>query len=189
MVESGLVGDSILSRAAYGGGGYGYGGSGNLHGDGSAVNANVTANRDIGVLSAITESQRDNALSGQLRGHRDEIVAGQTRDSQFINDKIDNQSLEFRFANITQQNASMERAAIANQATLVTMMTDNAREAAKCCCEAQLLAVQNQAKTDTGLATLLANQDCANKVADAVANATQNAKLDILLAERGRHGG
>ncbi len=63
------------------------------------------------------------------------------------------------------------------------------REAAKCCCEAKLLAATNQAKTDAGLATLLANQECATKVADAVANAAQNAKLDILLAERGRHGG
>ena len=65
----------------------------------------------------------------------------------------------------------------------------NAREAAKCCCEAQLLAVQNQAKTDAGLATITANQACDTRVADAIANATQNAKLDTLLSSRGGHHG
>lgn len=66
---------------------------------------------------------------------------------------------------------------------------NNAREAAKCCCEAQLLAVQNQAKTDAGLAQILANQACDTRVADAVSNAQQNAKLDAILADRGRGNG
>jgi len=64
----------------------------------------------------------------------------------------------------------------------------NAREAAKCCCEVKLLAVQNQAKTDAGLAQILANQASDVRVADAIANASQNAKLDALLVERGGHG-
>lgn len=61
-------------------------------------------------------------------------------------------------------------------------MAANAREAAKCCCEAQLLAVQNQGKTDAGLASILANQAADTRVQDAVANAIQNAKLDAILA-------
>ena len=74
--------------------------------------------------------------------------------------------------------------------TLFREMSANAREAAKCCCDAQLLAVQNQAKTDATLAQVLANQACDTRVADAVASAAQNSKLDILLAERSRgHGG
>lgn len=68
-------------------------------------------------------------------------------------------------------------------------MNANAREAAKCCCEAQLLAVQNQAKTDAGLAQILANQACDTRVQDAVANAMQNSKLDALLAARGNGNG
>lgn len=67
--------------------------------------------------------------------------------------------------------------------------TQNAREAAKCCCEAQILALQNQAKTDAGLAQILANQSCDSRVSDAVANATQNAKLDALLADKARGQG
>ncbi|AHK11742.1 hypothetical protein S144_28 [Shewanella sp. phage 1/44] len=65
----------------------------------------------------------------------------------------------------------------------------NAREAAKCCCDAQLLAVQNQAKTDSGLAQILANQACDTRVQDAVANAQQNAKLDAILASNCRSNG
>jgi len=68
-------------------------------------------------------------------------------------------------------------------------MAANAREAAKCCCDSQLLAVQNQAKTDAGLAQILANQACDTRVQDAVANAMQNSKLDALLAGRGNGNG
>jgi hypothetical protein len=48
-IDSGLVGDSILSRAAYGGDGYGFGrgrGGANFEFDGSVVNAKLESNKE-----------------------------------------------------------------------------------------------------------------------------------------------
>jgi hypothetical protein len=67
-------------------------------------------------------------------------------------------------------------------------ISDAAKEAAKCCCDAQILALQNQAKTDAALAVITANQAADVRVSDAVATATLNAKVDILVVERGVRG-
>ncbi len=157
-----------------GGGGYGYGGRG--HGGHEFANAGSNAVR-INRNEKITELGHDfisQQISDNADRNRDTLTTLQSNTSfDRVNDKISDQTTFFNQAinNVTREQAQ------------------NAREAAKCCCESQLLAVQNQAKTDAGLASILANQACDVRVADAVANTAQNAKLDLLLSERGGHGG
>lgn len=177
-MENGYTGVSnndvaTLALAGRGiGGGYGYGGGG--HGreyanDGSNA-VRINSNQTLAALSHDSLSQQ---ISDNADRNRD-IAVTQQNDAHFtaLTEKINDQTRFF----------SGEVNALARE------QVANARETAKCCCEAQLLAVQNQAKTDAGLATLLANQECTKQVADAVANAQQNAKLDNLLAAQGNHG-
>ena len=181
-IDSGLVGDSILSRAAYGGG-YGYG---NGHGrewanDGSNA---VRINRNE-KLAAQGHDFLSQQISDNADRNRDTLRTLQSN-TQFdrVNDKISDQSDYF-----TNAISRVSEANAVSHNEIIREMAANAREAAKCCCEAKLLAVQNQAKTDLGMATITANQACDVRVSDAVANATQNAKLDALLNERGGHRG
>lgn len=153
-----------------GGGGGGLFNRGQFADDGSNA-VRINSNRHLSSAShdAISQQISDNADRNrdlQQFGQRSAIADSLT-------DKINDQT---RFFAGEVNMLSREQQAIA-------------REAAKCCCEAKLLAVENQAKTDAKLAEILANQACDSKVAAAVANATQNAKLDILLAERGGHHG
>lgn len=172
-VETGLVGDSILSRAAYGGYGYGQGGYGRDFASDSSNAIRINSSEKISSLghSALSQQISDNADR-----NRDLLQFGQAASTaEAFTDKLTDQTRFF----------SAEINLIQRE------LAEHARETAKCCCEAKLLAAQNQAKTDAGLATILANQACDNRVSDAVANANQNAKLDVLLSERGRggHGG
>ena len=163
--------DVLLNRGLngyYGGGGGQRGYNGNFTYDGSVANANLQANRTIA-------SQGHTALSQQISDNADrnrDISETQARDAQFTN-IIANNSDQTRFLTAELNQIGREQAA-------------NARAAAECCCAAKLLAVENQAKTDAGLASILANQACDTRVDAAVANAAQNAKLDALLAENGR---
>jgi hypothetical protein len=155
-----------------GGGGYGYGG---VHGREFATDGSNAVRINSGSKLA---SQAHDFISQQISDNadrnRDTLSTLQTNTSfDRVNDKIADQTDFFNSA----INGIMRE------------QNQNAREAAKCCCEAQLLAVQNQAKTDAGLAQILANQSCDTRVADAVASAQQNAKLDALLSERGRGQG
>jgi hypothetical protein len=166
--------DVLLNRGLNGYyGGYGAGGPanhGNFSYDGSVINANVASAARIGALShdAISQQISDNADRNR------DISETQQADGHYtgILGKIEDQS---RFFTSEINLITREQAA-------------NARAAAECCCEAKVLAVQNQAKTDAGLASILANQACDTRVEAAVANANQNAKLDTLLSERGGRG-
>jgi len=169
---------SLIGRGGVGvgAGGYGYGGyGGGGHGrefanDGSNA-VRINANREL-------NAQGQDCLSQQISDNADrnrdiQQFSAQTSAFASLTDKINDQTAFFS------QEVNM----------LAREQNANAREAAKCCCDAQLLAVQNQAKTDAGLAQVLANQACDTRVADAVANAAQNAKLDILLADQHHHHG
>ena len=183
-VESGLVGDSILSRAAYGGGGYGYG---NSHGGREFANDGSNAVR-INRNEKIVELGHD-FLSQQISDNADrnrDLASSQAQNARDIANRDFQQSIA---VGLSQQLARGEDNQNANFNMLSREAAANAREAAKCCCEAQLLAATNQAKTDAGLAQILANQSCDVRVSDAVANAAQNAKLDTLLNDRGPHRG
>ena len=182
-VESGLVGDSILSRAAYGGGGYGYG---NGHGGREFANDGSNAVR-INAAERSSGASHD-ALSQQISDNADRNRDLASSQAQNARDIAGRDFLQGIGVAISQQIAGSEANNNNNFNQLSREAAANAREAAKCCCEAQLLAVQNQCKTDAGLATIIANQACDTRVADAVANAAQNAKLDTLLNSRGHHG-
>ena len=174
MVDSGLVGDSILSRAAYGDGGYGFGrgrGGANFEFDGSVINAKVDSNKEA-------NSNQHQSILSQI-----DSAADRARDA--ANRSISDQ----HFTSLTDKLNDNSRFITSEFNALAREQNENARLAAKCCCEAQLLAVQNQAKTDSGLATIIANQAADTRVADAVSNAQQNAKLDAILADNGRGNG
>ncbi len=175
-MENGSIADAVIANRGlnFAGNGYGYGGYGG-HGrefanDGSNA-VRINANRQLNSQGQDFLSQQisDNADRNSDLSLRSTLATMATSTSDKINDQT-----RFFAAEVNQ--LGREQAA-------------NAREAAKCCCDAKVLAVQNQAKTDAGLAQVLANQACDVRVSDAVANAAQNAKLDLLLAERGGNGG
>jgi len=174
-IDSGLVGDSILSRAAYGGDGYGFGRGGrgaNFEFDGSVINAKVEANKEANTNQHTSILSQIDSAADRARDAANRSIADQHFTS--LTDKLNDNS---RF--ITSEFNSLSRE-----------QNENARRAAECCCDAKLLAVSNQAKTDAGLATIIANQSADVRVSDAVSNAQQNAKLDAILAENSRgHGG
>lgn len=152
---------SLLGRGGYGGG-YGYGGGsghGNFGFDGSVVNANVEANR-------VMNAQGQDCISQQISDNAD-----RNRDTVSL---IQSQGSTNR---IIDSILASERVNTASFNTIEREMAANARAAAECCCELK-----------AGQAQILANQECTTRVADAVASAQQNAKLDILLADNGGHG-
>lgn len=174
---------ATLSLLNGGVGGYGINGRGYGHefaNDGSNA-VRINSNEKL-------SSQGHDFLSQQISDNadrnRDTLQTLQTN-TQFdrVSDKLSDQTDFFNNAI-----ARVADATAVGQAEIIREMNANARAAAECCCEAKLLAVQNQCKTDAGLATILANQACDTRVADAVANATQNAKLDSILAGQSGRG-
>lgn len=164
---------ATLSLLNGGYGGYGIGGGrdhANFAYDGSVINAKVESNREAALQSHDSISQQ---ISDEADRSRD--AAGTAANTANFNRLVDKVSDQTAFFTAEINGVTREQAA-------------NAREAAKCCCEAKILAVQNQAKTDAGMATILAKVEAQDLVRDAVANAQQNAKLDALLAagSRGR---
>ena len=160
-IDSGLVGDSILSRAAYGGG---YGGYGNGHGGREFANDGSNAVR-INAAERASEASHD-ALSQQISDNADRNRDLASSQAQNARDIAGRDFLQGIGVAISQQVARGEDNQNANFNQLTREAAANAREAAKCCCEAQLLAATNQAKTDAGLAQILANQACDVRVGD-----------------------
>lgn len=176
---------SLLGRGGIGvgnGNGYGYG-----HGGREFANDGSNAVRIRGSEKLL--AQGHDSLSQQISDNADrnrDISALQSRNAEAIASRDYQTQIGFGLSEQIDRNADVFNSRFRDMQAEINA---NAREAAKCCCEAQLLAVQNQCKTDAGLATIVANQACDVRVADAVANANQNAKLDTLLNSRGHHGG
>lgn len=175
-MENGSIADAVIAnRGLNFAGGYGYGGYGG-HGrefanDGSNAVRIRAGERASMASHASLSKQIDDAADRA----RDQSASRERHASDVsIRDKIDDQT-KFFTAEIN---------------ILLREQAENARRAAECCCEAKVIALENQAKTDARLAEVLANQACDARVASAVADAAQGAKLDLLLAERGHgHGG
>lgn len=190
-IESGLVGDSILSRAAYGGGGYGYGQGHQFASDSSnavRINASEKLSAQAHMFSRDANVSSHDAISQQISDNAD-----RNRDITSLNqgnaNALANRDFQTQVGTIITSQIDREGNVLRSELDgLKREMSANARAAAECCCEGKLLAAQNQAKTDAGLAVILANQACDTRVSDAVANAHQNAKLDALLADNGRRG-
>lgn len=174
-VDNGIQNSDVATLSLLGGGygGYGLGGGGraNFEFDGSVINAKVDSNKTA------NETQHDNILANIAS------AADRARDAA-------NAALADRhFTSLTDKMNDNAKFTASEFNALTREQTENARVAAKCCCDAQILAVQNQAKTDAGMATIIANQAADVRVADAISNAQQNAKLDAILADNGRGRG
>ncbi len=187
---------SLLGRGGIGvgnGNGYGYGGGGReWANDGSnavRIKSSERLSAQAHVNNRDASAASHDAISQQISDNADRNRDLASSQAQNARDIAGRDFLQGIGVAISQQVARGEDNQNANFNAITREAAANAREAAKCCCEAQLLAVQNQAKTDLGLATIIANQACDTRVSDAVANAAQNAKLDTLLSERrGHHG-
>ncbi len=118
----------------YGGGGYGgsgYGGghtgdsflSAKSHAEGTAIGANILANRDIDAIS-----------------HRD------------LSRDLDKSFRTMEHDNLSREHVDLERRVNDQNAALIGTMNDLRAEAAKCCCEAKLLAEKNKCEILTAIA-------------------------------------
>ena len=175
-VDNGIQNSDVATLSLLGGGygGYGLNGGGraNFEFDGSVINAKVESNKEANTVQHHNILSQIDSAADRARDAANRSIADQHFTS--LTDKLNDNS---RF--ITSEFNALSRE-----------QNENARRAAECCCDAKLLAVSNQAKTDAGLATIIANQAADVRVSDAVANAQQNAKLDAILADAGRgHGG
>lgn len=165
--------DVLLNRGLNG---YGYGNNlGNFSGDGSAVKEAVRGNRDISLLESVNQGTRDQFVSSQIRQHNDNISDRLDNSQNFLSSQIRDQSLEFRFANITQQHASLERQMIANQQSLIAALHLQDLKQVECCCELK-----------SGQATIIANQESARLAAAEAEN--QNLRTQIMINNQAGNG-
>lgn len=177
-VETGLVGDSILSRAAYGGG-YGRGGyNGNFSQDGSVINANVEANRSISLTDQINRTTTDAFLSNKIGRGNDSIENQISRGQDSLSAQFQRNHTDSHFDNITAQFASLERSNIAAKADTDRQLHAMELKQVECCCELR-----------AGQAAINAKLETQGEVAAAVAAARSEARLEALIAAGNRGPG
>lgn len=149
--------DVLLNRGLNGG--YNYGGNGNFLGDGSAVKEGVRGNRDIQLIDSVNGNAQNASLANQLRQHNDTIQRDISVGNNFLTDRINAQSIDFKFNNISEKLSSAERLSFANQASLQREMNANQLatmqqlhaidvKQTECCC-----------KLEAGQASILAKLD------------------------------
>ena len=129
----------------------GYGG--NFHGDGSAINANVVANRDIGVMGAIDRASSDQFISDRITSGHASIRDSINQSNQFLSDRIWSQGIDARFAQVTAEFASAERVAFANKADTDRELKAIQLKQVECCCETKAGLAAIQAKLDSDRAS------------------------------------
>ena len=132
---------------------YGYGGHGNFAGDGSAVNANVVANRDAGIIDSVNSASSN----------------------QFLSDRIWSQSIDAKFAAVTADFASMERLAFAQQAETQRQLHAMDLKQTECCCELKAGQASILAKLDADRAESLAAENNRLTMQIAISNGRGNA--------------
>lgn len=144
---------------------------GNFAGDGSAVNANVVANRDAAILNGINTNSRDGFLGNQIdRGHA-AINDNINTTNQFLSDRIWSQGIDAKFQTVANSFASMERLAIANKADTDRQLHSMELKQVECCCELK-----------AGQASILAKLD-----ADALRDSqSENMRLRIQIENNNR---
>lgn len=160
---------SLLGR----GSGYGYE---NFHGDGSAINANVRGNRDLALLESVNANTRDQFLSSQIRDGDSGIKDAMNINNQFLTDRINSQGIDFKFQSVSDQLASAERLAFANQAATDRRLGDIDLKLTECCCELK-----------AGQAAIMAKID-ADRVNDSQREA-DNLRLQIQINNQSRGNG
>lgn len=163
------------------GGGYGYGNAGNsflaaeAHANGTAVDAKVTSINDTVRLGfdSNQEQIRESRTLDQFRHINDAQFRTELRTSDQHTSMLKNMAdVEFR---------SLDR-----QRDIERMLVDNAKEAAKCCCETQKLIT---AEATTTRALMLEVEGRATVASLAAANAKITQLETINALSRGHHGG
>lgn len=143
--------------------GYGYG-QGNFQGDGSAVKEAVRGNRDLSLLESVNRTAADQAISDRITDGHSALNSQITQGNEFLTDRINSQSIDAKFANVTAELASQERTMLAGFAS--TERTANANQVAtmqqlhamdikqtECCCELKAGQAAILAKLDADRAT------------------------------------
>lgn len=154
MADSDLnTADVLLNRGlnspyAYG---YGFGQKGNFGYDGSVLNANVLANRDIGLTEVLNRTASDQAT-------RDRLTDGQID----LKNTIQAQSINDRFA-------SVERLLFANQAATDRDITEVRLKLGECCC-----------KLEAGQAAILAKIEADGRHRAEIENQNLNMQVQIM---------
>lgn len=120
--------DVLLNRGLNGA--YGYGQRGNFGYDGSVVNANVEANRDIGLLESINANASRSQLSEQI-----------TTGNAFISEQLRERTVSDRFN-------SIERLLFSNQNDTQRDIANLNTKVAECCCKLEAGQAAIQAKLD-----------------------------------------
>lgn len=152
--------------------GYGYGHA-NFGGDGSAVNANVTANRDIGLVEAVNRNSSDQFLSDRITDGNVALSSQINTTNQFLSDRITGQGIDAKFAAVTAQFASAERLAYANQANTDRELKAIQIKQVECCCE-----------TKAGLAAIESKLDCDR--ANSAESEVNNLRMQLNIVNQGR---
>ena len=118
--------NEIATLSLLGGVNRGYHYSDKEYGNESAIRADTVANRDMQQVSDINRSNENRSLSNQI-----------DRSNQFLTDRINAQSIDFRFADQSRQNQDMQRQLFTMQLEQQRANADIARAVAenKCCCE------------------------------------------------------
>lgn len=177
---------SVLTNRGLNGYGYGFGaaGHGNFAGDGSAVKEGIRGNRDIQLLDSVNANATQNFLSSQVRQHNDSIQHDISVGNNFLTDRINAQGIDFKFASLTAEHASLERQMIAasasverlafsNQAALISQLHAMDLKQTECCCELK-----------AGQAAIAAKLDADRAAATEREN--DNLRLQIQIINQGR---
>jgi hypothetical protein len=100
--------------------------NGKGYGEESAIRADVVANRDMSQVSDINRSNENRSISNQI-----------DRSNQFLTDRINAQSIDFRFADVNRSFQDQNRQIFNFQLDQQRANADIARAVAenKCCCE------------------------------------------------------
>lgn len=160
MNNNGIGNNDVATLSLLGNAGFGYGNHANFAYDGSVINANVAANQKF--FAAATERVVDNQK------------AASDMQTALVN-QIASTAAEFREAD----RFNNLNALLFNQFNQIDRrFADQDLKAQECCCELK-----------TGQAAILAKLEQQTAVANAVANAEQNIKLNQILASMGNGNG
>ena len=164
-------------------GGYGYG---NFQGDGSAVNANVVANRDLGVVGAINSANADQFLSDRITDGDRALTTTIASGNQFLTDRINSQHIDSHFDNVSRELASAERLAFANQAAMLAIITANKADTDRQLHSMELKQVECCCELKAGQATIIAKLD--SDRAAAAETEVNNLRIQLQINQQGGRG-
>ena len=152
---------SLLQSRGFGGGGYGYG-----VGAGGGIGAGVLT------AEALANGTATNAKIDANADRASNSIAG-------VRSAFDNQTRNVQFDQVNQNITNMEFRSLDRQRDIERQIVDNAKDAAKCCCETQKLITSEAATTRTLILEVEARGNVA-ALAQAQAKITQLETINAL---------